>query len=260
MARTVVIGDVHGCVDELDALLERVAFTAADRLVFVGDLVVRGPFPAEVLATARRHRALAVRGNHEDRLLRLRAAGGASSRSTPSTEASSPARPSPAPSSRRLALGAQLARAAAALSDADWAYLEAMPLWRSLPAHALLVVHAGLLPGVAIEAQSARHLLYLRGIDDDGRPTERRDEGTPWGARYVGPPHVVFGHNAQPEPQLHPAATGIDTGCVYGGALTALVLADGERVRPLPERRDQLVSVPARRAYVPIHAHPPPRR
>jgi len=44
-----------------------------------------------------------------------------------------------------------------------------------------------------------------------------------WGRRYTGPPHVVFGHNAQLEPQLHPWATGIDTGVVYGERLTALV-------------------------------------
>ena len=70
-----------------------------------------------------------------------------------------------------------------------------------------------------------------------------------WGELYAGPPHVVFGHNARPEPQLHEWATGLDTACVYGGRLTAMVLAAGE---PIPRGKDAkrlLVSVAARRAY-----------
>ena len=71
-----------------------------------------------------------------------------------------------------------------------------------------------------------------------------------WGERYTGPPHVVFGHNALPAPQIHRWATGLDTGAVYGGRLTAMVLLPREKPPPAGERASVLVSVPARRAYV----------
>jgi hypothetical protein len=89
----------------------------------------------------------------------------------------------------------------------------------------------------------------MRTLDGKGRWSSDADAGVLWGARYEGPPHVVFGHNARPEPQLHPWATGLDTGCVYGGKLTALVLDEGERV-PRGERvRARLRSVRAGRRY-----------
>ncbi len=72
MPRTVIVGDVHGCRAELEALLARVAFGTGDRLVMVGDLVVRGPDPAGTLDLLASLGARAVRGNHEDRLLRCR--------------------------------------------------------------------------------------------------------------------------------------------------------------------------------------------
>ena len=70
MGRTIIIGDVHGCARELSDLLGYVGASSTDTIVFVGDLVVRGPLPHEVVSIARSLHAVAVRGNHEDRLLR----------------------------------------------------------------------------------------------------------------------------------------------------------------------------------------------
>jgi hypothetical protein len=222
MGRTVIVGDVHGCRAELSALLARVGFAAGDRLVMVGDLVVRGPDPAGTLDLLAEVGARSVRGNHEDRLLRVRAGD------------------APANSAQRAVIGA--------LAPRHWAVIEALPLWLDLPEHGVRVVHAGVVPGLPIERQAPRSLMYMRCLSAAGQPVEKRT-GTPWGARYAGPPHVVFGHNAQADPQIHPAATGLDTGCVYGGRLTALVLAPGAPPPPVGERASALVSVPSLRRY-----------
>jgi hypothetical protein len=224
MRRTVIVGDVHGCSGELEDLLERVRFTAGtDRLVSVGDLVVRGPDPHGVLALVRRLRGRAVRGNHEAKLLAWR--------------------------KRHKPLGPDHERVARLLSDVEWRMLEAMPLWLDLREHGLRVVHAGVVPGSPIARTPPEALIKMRTLDALGGWSAEADAGQLWGTRYEGPPHVVFGHNARPAPQLHRWATGLDTGCVYGGRLTALVLDEGEPVPRGAAVRRMLRSVAAVRKY-----------
>ena len=224
MARTVIVGDVHGCTGELEELLEHMRFAeGTDELVLVGDLVARGPDTKGTLALARRLRARAVRGNHEDRLLAWRRRG--------------------------KPLGPDHERVVTTLSEDDWRMLEAMPLWLDLPAHGVRVVHGGLVPGVAVDRAPPDALLKMRTIDARGRWSDEPDAGPLWGTLYEGPPHAVFGHNARPEPQLHSWATGIDTACVYGGRLTAVVLDEGEAMPRGEAVRGLLKSVPALRKY-----------
>ena len=228
MPRTILVGDVHGCCDELTRLIERVGFGEGDRLVMVGDLVVRGPDPCGTLDLLQELGAMSVRGNHEDRLLRWRAG-----RNDPRGEP----------------LGEMSKATAKLLRKRDWAWLETLPYWIDLPEHDLRVVHAGLIPGLPIERQDPHTLMYVRCLGRYGEPVERRGGKVLWGEAYAGPPHVVFGHNARTDPQLHPWATGLDTGAVYGGRLTAMVLMAGEAVPPPSARSDVLVSVPSRRRY-----------
>jgi hypothetical protein len=214
-----VIGDVHGCADELDDLLLACGATADDRVVLVGDLVAKGPDSRRVVATARRLGALAVRGNHDERVLQHRRAVAAGL---------------PPP---RLKPAHQ--KVVESLEEPDWAYLEALPTWLELTELGVLVVHAGIVPGKPLAEQRTEDLLTMRTLRPDGSASSRLDEGEPWARHYMGPMHVVFGHDAVTGLQRHPFATGLDTGCVYGRALTALVLPG-----------HSLVSVPARRAYV----------
>ncbi len=183
---TLVIGDVHGCSGELDDLLDLVD---CDDVVFVGDLVGKGPDSAGVVRRARALRARAVRGNHDDHYLTGRPAD-------------------------------------AGLTEDDWAWLEALPLVLRLPEHDAIVVHAGFLPATPPEEQGPEVLMYLRSILPDGSPSKRTDVGEPWASRWPGPEHVLFGHDAVRGLQRHPFATGLDTGCVYGRRLTGFLLPE----------------------------------
>jgi hypothetical protein len=126
--------------------------------------------------------------------------------------------------------------------------LGSMPLFIDLPEHDARIVHAGVVPGKPFREQDAWTLTNIRSIAPDGSASSESGAES-WGATYRGKPHIVFGHDARRRLQVYPWATGIDTGCVYGGSLTALVLPQGETV-PFPEkRRELLVSVRAHEAY-----------
>jgi len=236
--RTIIVGDVHGCRSELEGLLDRVAFASGDRLVFVGDLVARGPDSLGVLDIARTTGAIVVRGNHEQKLLDWRR------HRTAWMHGEAAAKPP---------IGRMHRDIARSLRPVDWTLLETSPLFLDLPEHGARVVHAGVLPGVAFGAQSPQTLMRIRTVRVPGKVrgrTRPKPTNVLWGAAYAGPPQVVFGHNAAPGLQLHPWATGLDTGCVYGGRLTAMVLASGQRIpRSIAARRALLVAEPAARIW-----------
>lgn len=269
MGRSIIVGDVHGCCDELEDLLAYVGFSRSDRLYFVGDLIVRGPKPRGTLALVRKLGGRAVRGNHEDRLLRWRRTEAIdeerrrAAKKLPKKLAKQVAKQVArlagdhdprARASHGKSIGPLTRKTADALRKKDWELIESFPLWIDLEEHDLRVVHAGLIPGIAIDHQDPRVLMNVRSLTraGPGWPVEASEERgqRSWAQSYEGPEHVVFGHNAKPTPEIAPFATGIDTGAVYGGRLTAMVLREGEKVPPIEHRASVLVSVPSRRAYV----------
>ncbi|QDE93607.1 metallophosphatase [Myxococcus xanthus] len=219
--RTLFIGDVHGCAEELDALLTQCAWRPDDRVVLVGDLVAKGPDSAGVVRRAREQGFLAVRGNHDAHVLRWHAGRG--------------------PRGKKLKPEHQ--QVLDTLTPEDWAWLESQPLYRFFPELNVVAVHGGLVPGVPLEAQKEDELLNLRSILPDGTPSKRVDAGAPWASLWQGPELVIFGHDAMRGIQRHPHAVGLDSGCVYGGKLSAYVMPEG-----------RLVSVLAKRAYVDVDA------
>src|SRR3970040_2065271 len=159
MRRTIVIGDIHGCYDELVSLLEHVELKREDRVVAVGDLVVKGPKKVQVLDLFRSDsRFSSVIGNHDLALVRFWRGDS-------------------------IELKAAQKLAAAEL-ESDWRtyyeYLNSLPFIIDLGKY--LVVHAGLSPGVPLEHQSKDDLAMLRtlGVDRTSRI------GTPWYEVYDG--------------------------------------------------------------------------
>jgi hypothetical protein len=229
MSRTIIVGDVHGCVAELGRLLDGLALSASDRVIFVGDLLARGPDSLGVLALYRQVGGQSVLGNHESKLLdahRARRDG-----------------------TKRPRLSALHYPLLLRLDEADWELLERLPLSLPMPEHGACVVHAGILPAHSLAAQDPWTLTHIRSIDPHGRASPRFDL-TPWAASYSGAPHIVFGHNSRLGLQLEPSATGLDTGCVYGGQLSALVLGSGQPIPVDPgERRALIHQVGAAREY-----------
>lgn len=225
MRRLLVVGDIHGCYRELQELCRLAALAPGDLLVSVGDLVDRGPASFEVARffAADTEHHLAVLGNHEEKHLR----GDRHELDDPS---------------------GRITRAMTRPRDyaAMLAYFRTLPLFLDLPE--VLVVHAGLLPGVPLAEQPSK---VLTGRGSQGRPGF--DGTTPWwfdDPTLAPPKPLVFGHSVFPTVVRRAGGRiwGLDTGAAVGGALTGLLL---------PEQR--LLSVPTpdyyaelRRRFAPV--------
>lgn len=194
MSRTFIIGDIHGCYEELVKLIGKLALSTDDRVVAVGDLAVRGPDNRSVLDLfSSDPRFSSVMGNHDIALVQYWRG-------------------------ERASLSPEQEKTFAELKSADERYLRylaSLPLLIDLNSH--VVVHAGIRPGVPLTEQSVEDLVLLRTLGDDRTSCD----GTRWYEVYEGPPTAVFGHWPGPKPRLGPHAIGLDTGCVYGGQLTA---------------------------------------
>jgi protein phosphatase len=230
-----VIGDVHGCADELTSLLAALGYqVAADgsgavhpqgrKALFVGDLVDRGPATPAVLRLVMGMTAagtgLSVSGNHEAKLVR-------------------------ALRGRDVNVAHGLAESLAQLAAEPEGFTgEAAAFMDKLLGHVVLddgklvVAHAGLPAAMHGRASAAVRSFALYGdttgeTDEFGLPVRY-----PWAQDYRGQAMVVYGHTPVPQAEWVNGTICLDTGCVFGGRLTAL---------RYPER--EIVSVPAQRAY-----------
>ncbi len=210
-SRTIVVGDIHGCFDELEELLDKVELKDSDRVVSVGDLISKGPKSREVLDLFMSDKRFSsVIGNH-DLALRRKWNG----------------------ENVELKAGQkETHKELKAEKDVYAAFLNTLPFVIDLETH--LVVHAGLRPNVELHSQTTDDLTRLRTLG----PDIESDEGTPWYHVYQGEKIVLFGHWPAPEPRRGPKAIGLDTGCVYGHNLTAYVI-----------QTDEFVSVEAKKVY-----------
>lgn len=245
--RQIVIGDLHGCVDEFRELVELLGYSqGSDQLVLVGDLMDRGPDPVGCIRYAQEMKATVTKGNHEEkhhrywrheqRVRRELAAGVVRPKKNPMTPLTGPR-----------------GEVNASLTEADVEWLEKLPLMVKL-SETFVVVHAGLEPAYRVPAQS-NSVLRVRYVGADGRmrDLDHLENTTYWSETWRGPESVAYGHavHSFTEPRIDRfpggACYGIDLGCVYGGSLCALVLNDGST-------EPEFVTVRARREYHPIGA------
>ncbi len=232
-----IVGDVHGCFDELVELLGQLGYTINQqdghytasspegrKLVFVGDLVDRGPGTVQVLRLVshlvQSGQAFCVPGNHDMKLVR-------------------------ALRGRDVKRTYGLAETMEQLGQESEAFrVEVAKFLDDLVSHLvfddgkLVVAHAGLKESMHGRGSGAVREFALFGettgeTDDFGLPVRYN-----WAADYRGKALVVYGHTPVPEPLFLNNTVNIDTGCVFGGGLTAL---------RYPER--EILSVKAHRTY-----------
>ncbi|HEY3926821.1 MAG TPA: polynucleotide kinase-phosphatase [Candidatus Koribacter sp.] len=232
-----IIGDIHGCCDELEELMEKLGYRVereggeyrvtppeGRRAIFLGDLVDRGPRVPDVLklvmSMVAAGTAFCVPGNHDTKLLRHLSG-----------------------KEVKIAHGladtiAQFEAETAEFKKAVAKFIDSLVGHFVLDDGKLVVAHAGMK-----ESMQGRSSGAVRSFALFGETTGETDEfGLPvrydWASEYRGKAMVVYGHTPIPEPQWLNNTINIDTGCVFGGKLTGL---------RYPEK--ELVSVPARRTY-----------
>lgn len=207
------IGDLHGCPNELDVLLDAVAPGHADTVVFLGDYVDRGPAVRQLVNRLLRLRdeaftSVFLRGNHEDMLLAHLGIGGHHGDVYLENGGGATL------ASYGIPLGTP-GRASLALLPAEHVeFFRACQLQHV--AGPFLFVHAGIRPGVPLATQAEEDLLWIR-------------------EEFFSQPHalpytVVFGHTPTREARIElPYRIGLDTGLVYGNKLSCLDI-EGQRL------------------------------
>jgi hypothetical protein len=236
--KTVVLGDIHGCLREFEELIDRLDLTPSDRVVCLGDFMDKGPFPAECVRLARECGFESVLANHEERHIRWHK----HEEAFLATGKKNPMRP----------MLPEDAAANAALSPEDWVWLERLPTTIDLGDN-WVAVHGGFLPHKTVGEHLPSEAIRMRWVrpKDDGSGWETRatdyssaetimaspEGASHWADVWPGPQNVVYGHEAfsltRPKVTSRNGVQtwGIDTGAAHGGHLTALVLPTMELIQ-----------------------------
>ena len=228
-----IIGDVHGCCDELEQLLQQLGYEQERRrpwahpggrkAIFVGDLVDRGPRIVDtlktVMAMSQAGTALCVPGNHDIKLKRKL-------------------------EGRDVTVSHGLDRTLAELEQQPPEFrADVQQFLDGLVSHyvfddgRLVVAHAGM--KAEMQGRGSAQGAGVRPVRrDDGRDRRvRAARALQLGGRVSRTASVVYGHTPVPEPEWLNRTINIDTGCVFGGRLTALRWPEKELVSVLPGRR-----------------------
>ncbi len=210
MPRIIVYGDIHGCLDEFKQLRDTINPKKNDIEISVGDFLNKGPYSLKTLKYLSKHKILSVMGNNEAKIVKLYhkyQTGGEAYLST---------------------LRASDRKTLLELDHDDISYLESLPYF--LKIDRLTIVHGGVENSMTLSENMSdkekKLLTQLRFYNKKHEPIPYDDFENReifWSEGYDGHEgFVVFGHHPFEEVKIEKNAIGIDTGCVYGGALTAI--------------------------------------
>ena len=214
--KLIAIGDVHGCSHELEDLLDKLSPSRDDQVLFLGDLVNRGPDSRRFVEIVRTNGFKSLMGNHEYRLLSYR------KHRDPSI------------------LKRYDYETLQQLERKDWEYLSRMEAFYETENSEFVCVHGGFRPGLPWRTQSMATVCKTKWISPEEIPPAKRqgNNSIHWSELWKGPATVIYGHTPDPEVRYAPHALCIDTSCAYGGFLTACVLPEME-----------IIQVKARKTY-----------
>ena len=212
--RVFIIGDVHGCFDELILLIEKSGYQKDQhRLVLLGDLINKGPYSFEVLEWVKNSQfAEPVLGNHELKFITII-----------EKQQDLP----PILKELKIQMGKQLPD-----------YISWMKNWPVyIEEEDFLAVHGGIIPGEHPHSSKTELLVNIRYWDGTGE--NMQDSSCPaWHDLYTDSKLVIYAHWAQQGLHIKNNSIGLDTGCVYGGYLTGIWLPDKELVQ-VPSLREK---------------------
>jgi len=209
--RTLIIGDVHGCINELKSLVSKLNYDPkTDDMIFVGDLINRGPDSLGVWRYYQELGARSVLGNHELHLIR---------------------------DDQGIEVHKKwISHFKHQFGDAYPEYLADIKSWPLyIETEDYLVVHGGLLPGEHPRNSDPLQLTSIRTYSPE-TGLQQSETSQPWFDYYDEKKLVVFGHWAKLCGVKRPNVIGLDTGCVYGKKLTALILPQVELVSVKAEK------------------------
>jgi predicted phosphodiesterase len=216
MNRTLFIGDVHGCIEELKELLVKVSYdNTTDRLIYLGDILNKGPKSADVLRFIRKQNVECILGNNEVGFLEIVRNGGYEDSSIYDVISD---------------LGGEL--------DDYCQWIEKFPTY--IEEDDFIAVHAGIDPTKSVSESSVRIRTTIRTWDGEGKNLNNQNDPK-WYELYTGEKVIVYGHYAAQKLQVRDKTIGLDSGCVFGGELTCLIW---------PSR--EIVQVKAKKKYLQI--------
>ena len=236
MKSIVVYGDIHGCLDEFKRLRKKVDLQPDDLEISVGDFLNKGPYSLDALHYLLDNNILSIMGNNEAKIIKLY--------------------------KRYLQEGSQYLKTLrphekdtiSKITKNELKYLESLPYF--LKISNLTVVHGGIMPDTILDENldnsTKKQITLLRYLNKDLASIPWDDfEGRYkfWSELYEGHEgFVVFGHHPFDAPKIDKFAVGIDTGCVYGGKLTAIKFPV-KKSGKVNTKKYQLISVDAQKDY-----------